>query len=136
MTNDEFYFYYDLYYVKLLVVQRIARKLATDDEELYQDLVQVGLIRLSKLVPSKATTNTDAWIRQSMKYAMVDYLRKNQPKHYESLDSRLASGDQIEEDEATGTLRLVSMKKGHLLESHHDGGIAPSEIECEDDLYD
>lgn len=136
MTNDEFSFYYDLYYVKLLVVQRIARKLATDDEELYQDLVQVGLIRLSKLVPSKATTNTDAWIRQSMKYAMVDYLRKNQPKHYESLDSRLAAGDQIEEDEATGTLRLVSMKKGQLLESHHDDGRSSSEIECEDDLYD
>lgn len=137
MTEKEFEFYYALYYVKLRVIQRIARKLALNDEELGQDLIQEGLMRLSRLNPEKANINTDAWIRQSIKFAMVDYLRKNNPQQYESLDIRLANGDQLEQDETTGDLRLISLRHdSRNAEQSRDVDLYMKRLECEDDLYD
>jgi RNA polymerase sigma factor (sigma-70 family) len=110
MNHQDFDFYYQLYFVKLRLVQRIARKLAREDDELAEDLIQEGLLKLSKLNPDKAKVNTDAWIRQSLKFAMVDYLRKNSPHRYESLDARLLDGDQLERDPVTGQLRLLTLR--------------------------
>ncbi len=112
MMNDEmFQEYYDKYYVEDRTVQRIARKLAKSDYDLYQDLIQIGLGRLWKLDPSKATTNKDAWIRQAMHFAMIDHLRKLKLRHLESLDRRLENGEQLEADPSTGELRLVRTPK-------------------------
>lgn len=136
MDKRSFQKYYEKYYVKNKTIQRIARKLAMGDEELYHDLVQEGLMRLHILNPKKATKNPDAYIRQCMKFAMVDFLRHNDPEKYESLDSRLLSGEQIEHDTATGELRLISHRREVRLDrefNDHGNGRA---MELEEDSYD
>lgn len=108
MDRRKFAKYYEKYYVKDKTIQRIARKMSMGDEELYNDLVQEGLQRLWIIKPEKAKKNPDAYIRQCIKFAMVDFLRHNDPERYESLDSRLLAGEQIEYDAAIGELRLIS----------------------------
>lgn len=61
------------------------------------DLIQVGLITLWRLEPSKATVNEDAWIRQAIRRRMVSYLRRLQPDRYESLDQLLTWRWELEE---------------------------------------
>lgn len=78
-------------------IRAIARKLAQRDDELAQDLEQEGAFALLLLNPDLATSNADAWIRQALKNRMVDYLRKQNPGRYESLDARLEAGDQLEQ---------------------------------------
>lgn len=111
MNNKEFDRYYKIYYIDKKLIQRIARKLSFGDEELYNDLAQEGLWRLKNLEPEKAVRNKDAWIRQAIKFALIDYLRRNELHKYESLDRRLLAGEQIEKDPVTGDLRLISYNK-------------------------
>jgi len=109
MNNAMFNRYYEKYFVVDKSIQRLARKLAKNDRALYEDLVQVGLIALWKLNPKNAVRNEDAWIRQALKRRMIDFLRKDRPKdiRLDSLDARLAAGDQLEKDPETGQFHLV-----------------------------
>lgn len=74
----------------------MARNLAGSDDALAEDLAQEGRTTLFMLDPSKAKRNRDAWVRQALWNRMVDFLRKYDPKRYESLDHRLSCGDQVE----------------------------------------
>lgn len=109
MNEAMFHKYYNRYYIKGRVIQRLARKLAKNDRALYEELVQIGLISLWKLNPKKARTNEDAWIRQALVNRMTDFLRKDRPVaiRIESLDARLESGDQLERDAETGQFKLI-----------------------------
>ncbi len=107
MDNEMFSEYYEKYHEKDRTIQGIARKLAKSDYELYQDLIQIGLETLWKLDPEKAKTNKDAWIRQAMRFRMIDHLRKLKLRKVESLDRRLENGEQIEVDSITGDIRLI-----------------------------
>ncbi len=104
MTDEQFKVYYARYRG---VIASIARKLARRDEELYQDLKQEGLFALFRLNLAKVRVNEDAWIRQAVKFRMVDFLRKMNPRMYESLQAHLENGSQIVEDPDEGELHLV-----------------------------
>jgi len=136
VTEKQFEKYYQRYYVDRKMIQRIARKLSMNDEELYKELVQEGLIRLWGLDLRKATKNEDAYIRQAIKFAIIDYLRRNSPNKYESLDARLLAGEQLEKDSATGELRLISSRQEVRLDrEYRDHGNGRS-TEIEEDLYE
>lgn len=89
-------------------IRGIARKLSKQDEELFADLVQVGHIALWQVEPNRARRNTDAYIRQSVKFRMVDHLRRMDPDRYVSLDDVLDGRHSLERDEVAGGLCLVS----------------------------
>lgn len=110
MNQKLFDRFYKKYYEDGKIIQRIARKYSHKDEELYNDLVQEALLKLWRLNPKKAKTNLDSWVRNAVRNACIDYLRHNRPKLYESLDARLMAGEQIEHDDATGTLRMISYR--------------------------
>ena len=94
MTKDEFE---QTYYPKYrTTITAIARKLGLRDDALVQDLEQEGAFALLKLDLSKPRTNPDAFIRQAIKYRMVDFLRQYNPAAHESLDARLEAGQQLE----------------------------------------
>jgi len=82
------------------VITAIARKLARSDDDLVQDLHQVGAIALFRLDVSKSLSNPDSWIRQAVKFKMIDFLRKNNPRAFDSLDAALENGDQLERSES------------------------------------
>ncbi len=103
MTNDEFTTYYKKYENK---IKAIARKHARRDEELYKDLIQEGAFALFKLNLTRVRVNEDAWIRQAIKYRMIDYLRKVNPEAYESLQDHIESGAQVFVD-ADGDTKLL-----------------------------
>lgn len=107
MRKREFERYYQKY---LPSIKGIARKLARRDDELALDLEQEGALTLLKLDPRLATTNESAWIRAALSNRMKDYLRKNRPDKYESLDARLDCGDQLERLEETGELKLFTSR--------------------------
>lgn len=114
-TNPYFEEHYKIYFIERKLIQRIARKLSLGNEDLYEELVQEGLIRLWTLDPTRATSNLDSFIRQAIKFGLIDFLRSNKPKRHDSLDSRLLSGEQIEQDSATGELRLISHRQNKLM---------------------
>jgi len=90
-------------------IQAIARKFARQDDELCADLEQEGVLCLLKIDMEKATRNPDAFLRMALRNSMIDYLRRQNPQIYESLDYRLSCGDQVEQTE-TGDLRLLSQR--------------------------
>lgn len=99
------------YYKRYLpVMKAIARKLAKQDNELAEDLEQEAALALLRLDPKRATTNEDAFVRMALRNSMVDYLRKNMPKKYESLDHRLECGDQVEQL-TSGELFLITSRE-------------------------
>ena len=83
----------------------MARKLALSDNALAEDLEQEGVMALWLLDPSTAKTNESAMIRTAIWRRMVDFLRGYDPAHYESLDARFETGDQLEKLDS-GELRL------------------------------
>jgi RNA polymerase sigma factor (sigma-70 family) len=86
MTNAAF----DALYPKYAdVIKGIARKLSGGNERLLDDLEQLGMIALWKCEPENATKNPDSYIRQAIKFRMIDFLRKEAPRRYESLDEIL-----------------------------------------------
>jgi DNA-directed RNA polymerase specialized sigma24 family protein len=77
------------------VIEALARKVARRDHELYEDLVQEGMILLLSLDPSKARHNEDAWIRQSLNNKMISVYRYERLRQTESLDVMSDSGVQV-----------------------------------------
>jgi RNA polymerase sigma factor (sigma-70 family) len=103
MTGAEF----DQYYQKYKdIIRAIARKLARQNDALVDDLTQEGLIALSRCHPERAIAKPDAYIRQSVKFRMIDYLRKDRPAAYDSLDLHLANGAQLTRDD-DGDMELI-----------------------------
>lgn len=136
MTNKQFEKYYQKYYIERKIIQRIARKFCLGNSELYKDLVQEGLIRLWELDPSKATSNPDSYIRQAIKFSMVDYLRHTEPEKYDSLDSRLLAGEQLEKDPLTGELRILSHRTDVRLDREFRDNGNGREVEIDEDTYE
>lgn len=93
MTSEEFERTYPKY---RKVIQAIARKYAHSDDELCADLEQEGALRLLQLDLSRIRKNPSAFIRTSVRNAIIDYLRNQDPRMYESLTYRLSCGDQLE----------------------------------------
>lgn len=98
MTNEEFEGYYFEKYRS--VVKAIARKLARDDDALFEDLQQEGWLGLLQLDLSKANKNPDSWIRQAIRFSMIDALRASDPNKYSSLDRLLEQHFQIGVDDS------------------------------------
>jgi len=107
MTNEEFERIYLPKYD--LVIRAIARKLAQTNDTLAEDLYQEGLIALWNCTPHRARDNPDAYIRQALKFRMIDYLRKERIYATESLEARLERGEQLVMDVA-GSFDLVVPK--------------------------
>jgi len=87
-------------------IAAIARKFAGRDDDLAEELRQEGLIALWNVKPARAVKNKDAYIRQALKFRMVDHLRRLRPKQFDSLDRMLEAGEQLERDSATGAFRI------------------------------
>jgi DNA-directed RNA polymerase specialized sigma24 family protein len=92
MTNEEFEAYLPKYD---LTIRAIARKLAQTNDTLAEDLYQEGLIALWNCTPRRAKNNPDAYIRQAVKFRMIDYLRRERIYMTESLEARLERGEQL-----------------------------------------
>lgn len=93
MTHADFE---QVYYPKYAaVIESIAYKLANHNDTLAQDLVQEGLIALWQCDPEQARSNQDAYIRQAVKFRMIDFLRRQKLSEQESLETHLDNGRQI-----------------------------------------
>lgn len=104
MTNEEFN---EVYYPKYSsVIKAIARKLSNTNDALLEDLYQEGLVALWLCNPKEATRNKDAYIRQAVKFRMIDYLRREKLANQDSLDQHLEGGRQVARN-PDGTTRLV-----------------------------
>lgn len=95
MNNREFRRYHVKY---KSVIQAIARKYAGADQDLFDDLVQVATIGLLDADLRRPYKNEDAFLRQVIRNKVVDHLRWLDYKDFDSLDQRLAQGDQIVKD--------------------------------------
>lgn len=89
------------------VIQAIARKYSKTDDELCADLEQEGALCMLRIDLRKAKSNPDAFLRMAIRNTIIDYLRRENPQVYESLDHRLTCGDQVERL-ANGDLFLIS----------------------------
>lgn len=89
------------------IIQAIARKFAKQDDELCADLEQEGVLCLLRINLGNATKNPDAFLRMAIRNSMIDYLRRQNPQIYESLDYRIECGDQVER-RSSGDLALLS----------------------------
>lgn len=111
VTNAEFeQEYYPKYKAK---IRAIARKIAQQNDALVDDLFQEGCVALWELDLTQANTNLDAFIRQAVKFRMIDFMRRERPKLYESLTAHLERGDQVIRDEDTGEVRLLTVRETH-----------------------
>lgn len=104
MTKRQFRRYYEQYRTS---IQAIARKLGGRDDALVEDLEQEGALTLWLLRLDSVCSNEDAYIRQCLKFRMIDHLRRYNPAIYDSLDVYLDAGAQVERDSETGVLRLL-----------------------------
>lgn len=114
------------------IIQAIARKLARQDDDLCADLEQEGACLFWQINTDNAHTNLDSFLRTAAQRRMIDYLRRNRPHLYESLDHRLACGDQVEQLE-NGELILIS-DRPRAPRLHDDDG--EQEAQAEDILDD
>lgn len=129
MTNQEFE---EVYWPKYnTVVQAIARKLAQTNDSLAEDLYQEGLIALWECEPSKAKTNPDAFIRQAIKFRMIDFLRRERLKVTESLDCYLESGMQLVEG-PNGYAELLDAASLHRKKFAQRDGVPQNEDQDEE----
>jgi DNA-directed RNA polymerase specialized sigma24 family protein len=103
MTKRQFAKYYGIYQRSIAA---IARKLGGTDDALVADLEQEGALTLWLLNIRSITSNEDAYVRQCLKFRMIDHLRRYNPAAYDSLDALLEAGAQVDCDE-TGQLRLL-----------------------------
>ena len=104
MTNHQFALYYKRY---AAVIQAIARRYATTDQDLFDDLVQVGTIGLYEADLRRPYKNEDAFLRQIIRNKVIDHLRWIDQKRFERLDQRLVQGDQVVKDLDTGEVTFV-----------------------------
>lgn len=87
-------------------IRRLARKYGKADDDLVEDLQQVGRITLWELDLDKVKSNEDAFVRQAIKYRMIDWLRSEGNYRKESLDSKMSGGAQVVKD-ATGKAKIL-----------------------------
>lgn len=100
MTHEEFN---EVYYPKYnSVIKAIARKLVKSNDTLLEDLYQEGLIALWMCNPQDAKKNPDAYIRQAVRFRMIDFLRRQKYTVTESLDAHMEAGRQVADGEAEG----------------------------------
>lgn len=130
MTNEEFT---NVYYPKYqAVIKAIARKLAQKNDALMEDLVSEGMIALWKVDPSKARDNPDAFIRQAIKFRMIDWIRKERPEMSESLTPYLERGDQVVQDDDTNQARLIRIREPQRQQLFEDEERNRSSLRIED----
>lgn len=105
MTNREFE---EVYYPKYKdAIAALARRFEHTDASLVEDLEQEGAIALWSLDLRRVKKNEASYIKQAVAFRMVDFLRKERPARFESLDAELLSWVRMEVDEDTGLLRIV-----------------------------
>lgn len=92
MTEAQFAAYYAKYES---AIRAVARKVGKTDDDLVDDLYQEGLMSLWKLDFSKVHTNEKAFVLQAARNRMMDYWRQQKRNAHESLDVKLAQGDQV-----------------------------------------
>lgn len=130
MTNEDFD---EVYYPKYnSVIRAIARKLANTNDALTDDLYQEGLMALWLCNPQGAQRNQDAYIRQAVKFRMIDFLRREKLADKESLDLQLEHGRQVVRGD-DGALSLVRDKRSSRARDAALGNRAES---FEDDEYE
>lgn len=77
MTDEQF----AEYHVKFQrSIYAIARKIAGPNENMYDDLVQVGTIALWRFNLDKVQTNVVGCINRHLRNRMIDFVRAEQPK--------------------------------------------------------
>lgn len=104
MTNAQFERYYPKY---TNAIQAIARKFAGADADLFDDLVQQGMIGLFEADLRRPFKNEDAFLRNVIRNRIVDHIRWLDPERYDRLDKHLAQGAQVVKDDATQEVVLV-----------------------------
>lgn len=93
MTNEQFDKEYYPRYKAMIVA--IARRLAKTDHDLFGDLCQEGSLALLRCNPERATRSVDTYIHQTIKYRMIDYLRRNNKDNTVSIDHLDSMGVQV-----------------------------------------
>jgi DNA-directed RNA polymerase specialized sigma24 family protein len=67
---------YDEYYLAYRrSIQAIARRIAGTNDDLCQELEQIGRIALWKFDPTRAHTNLEGLIKRHLRNRMIDYIR-------------------------------------------------------------
>ena len=92
------------------IIAAIARKLAGRDEYLVEELVQEGRISLWGLKLSRVRKNKDSYVRNAIRFRMVDHLRRYRSSRMDSLEFHAEMGRQIEKDSRTGIVRFVDLR--------------------------
>jgi DNA-directed RNA polymerase specialized sigma24 family protein len=64
-----------------LSIQGIARRIAGRDDELCEELIQVGYIALWRFDPTKATSNLDGLVKRHLRNRMIDFIRSTYTKY-------------------------------------------------------
>jgi RNA polymerase sigma factor (sigma-70 family) len=127
MTDQQFTEYFSRYEQ---TINKIARKFAKRDDDLYDDLVQIGRVKLWKLELSQATSNEDPWIRTSIANAMRDHKRKEKAAEQDSLHHYLSQGDQVITDDLSGESRLIranQLRRRTEIDDHYESGDSDEE---------
>lgn len=76
-------------------IRGMARKLAKQDEDLFEDLCQIGRLTLLNVNQASVRSNRSSMIRKAVKCRMIDFLRSFNPARYVSLDSFIEEGWQL-----------------------------------------
>jgi len=96
MTEQEFEAVYYPKYVR--DIRHIAMKYSQKDPDLFEDLFQEGLLALYRCNLATVRTNESAFVRQAVKFRIVDFLRKAKLTHSDSLEMHLENGRQLAKD--------------------------------------
>lgn len=91
-------------------IQGVARKLARSDDDLWDDLVSVGMVTFWRLNLASVVTNRDAFVTSSVRKRMIDFLRKERRYTTESLNALLSNGFQLTQDDETGEVIVMEPK--------------------------
>lgn len=92
LSDADFQKYYRLYEDD---IRGVARTLARTNDDLCDDLYNIGLVTLWRIDVTTITRNERAFIRQAVRNRMTDFLRADRSKRYVSLDELLEGGDQV-----------------------------------------
>lgn len=108
MTNKQFAHYHPLYDND---VRAIARKFAKRDNDLFDDLYQIGLLALLDFRPESVRTNERACVRQAIRNRLIDYVRVERLASHTSLTAMLEAGDQLTADESGGAKLVLRTER-------------------------
>lgn len=89
-----------------LSINGIARRIAGRNEELFEELLQIGLIALWRFDPAKAKTNLDGLVKRHLRNRMIDFIRGTYSKYDQDplFDTDVDAVDCWVD--ATGTVRM------------------------------